>query len=380
MPPKLPPPSLLSPLPSLPLPRQCICQTRSFSHTRRQETQAREQLFSWLHGPGKVFEKPLPNSTNYLSAYSKTGQLLRATQARAKQADAEPEKPESDDLTPEEAEIKKRDAWLKKAAEDVDAEMGKGRVPKESMEDLRPFPLNWEFVSQPVLSEELRDAIYRRVAEEGGSVRAASVEFGVSMERVGAVVRLKAMERQWVQQHKPLAAPYSRAVLSMLPTTPYDPGHPVHHESINDLPVHPATTQQIFHPTAESRPFTRRDAARVFRQGLRPADQRIPHPELVEIEKAAQSGRLNRPQRDDLMRTVMERESLVQKLKEADEAAREQRRVKVISRPRHDFKVENVSVEAVGKTGRKRAGVGWRYGMPLEDRKRGQVRIPTRVD
>ena len=56
----------------------------------------------------------------------------------------------------------------------------------------------------------------------------------------------------------------------MLPKTHYDKDIPTIHESINDLPVHPATTQQIFHPTSESRVFTRADAARVFEPTLLP--------------------------------------------------------------------------------------------------------------
>ena len=50
----------------------------------------------------------------------------------------------------------------------------------------------------------------------------------------------------------------------MLPQTPHRPGSkkPVMHESINDLPVHPWTRRQVFHPTSESRAFAREDAAR----------------------------------------------------------------------------------------------------------------------
>lgn len=74
------------------------------------------------------------------------------------------------------------------------------KLPPETAEDLRPFPLNQWFRSQPVLSEELREAIYKRVQKEGATVSLASVEFGVSNERVGAVVRLKQMEKEWVAQ------------------------------------------------------------------------------------------------------------------------------------------------------------------------------------
>jgi hypothetical protein len=74
------------------------------------------------------------------------------------------------------------------------------KLPPETAEDLRPFPLNQYFRSQPVLSEDLREAIYRRVKKDGATVSLASVEFGVSNERVGAVVRLKQMEKEWIAQ------------------------------------------------------------------------------------------------------------------------------------------------------------------------------------
>lgn len=74
------------------------------------------------------------------------------------------------------------------------------KLPEESAEDLQPFPANRFFRSQPVLSEELREAIYQFVVKEGKTVPLASITFGVSNERVGAVVRLKQMEKQWIAQ------------------------------------------------------------------------------------------------------------------------------------------------------------------------------------
>ena len=87
--------------------------------------------------------------------------------------------------------------------------------------------------------------------------------------------------------------PYSKAVLKMLPTTPHidqslpkNKGRrPIVHEPINDLPVHPATRQQLFVPVAESRQFTRVDAGKAFDDKLLPADARIPHPELVDAAR-----------------------------------------------------------------------------------------------
>ena len=85
--------------------------------------------------------------------------------------------------------------------------------------------------------------------------------------------------------------------MEMLPTTEYAANEaPKPHESINDLPAHPATMQQIFYPTSESRAFTRVDAGRVFDENLLPADGRIPHPELIELERERAEG-IPRPER-----------------------------------------------------------------------------------
>lgn len=149
------------------------------------------------------------------------------------------------------------------------------------------------------------------------------------------------------------------------------------HEPINDLPVHPATTQQIFHPVAESRAFTRADAGRAFHPNLLSADERIPHPEMIEIEKfkatEPSTWRLKEFQ-DDL--DTKERESAARYL---ERKKKREQNIQVYQGQKYDFKFQDVSVEAVGNDGRARAGVGWRYGMPHEDRKPGQVKIPTHI-
>ena len=156
----------------------------------------------------------------------------------------------------------------------------------------------------------------------------------------------------------------------MLPQTPLAIERPVVHESINDLPVHSYTTQQIFWPTSESRKFTRVDAGKVFSPTLLPADLRIPHPEMV--EKRSNEAHKRRATRLQLEEAIAKR-AMEQKLDEV-------KRTRVVEGGRWDFKFKDVSVQWVGKDGRSRKGVGWRYGMPHEDRKRGQIKIPTSVD
>lgn len=172
----------------------------------------------------------------------------------------------------------------------------------------------------------------------------------------------------------------------MLPTTPYiDPSkpenkgkRPINHEPINDLIVHPATRQQLFVPVAESRQFTRVDAGKAFQNDLLPADERIPHPELVLAERDRAAG-LSMQERQRLAVERFEAEQAKKAEKEAAKQA-ELRNLMKIPKRRWDFVVQDISVEKAGKDGRGPNGVGWRYGFPYEDRKKGQVKIPTFVE
>lgn len=331
---------------------------RHFSQTScLKVTLRRRKFYEWLNGPGRQLREPIPDSTNYLGAYDKYGNLVRAGPG-----------------------------WRRDGTGKIATETKTGKLPPETAEDLRPFPLNQYFRSQSVLSEDLREAIYKRVMKDGATVSLASVEFGVSNERVGAVVRLKQMEKEWVAQGKKLAIPYSKAVLSMLPKTPYiDPSLPQNkgkrpppHESINDLPVHPATRQQLFVPVAESRRFTRADAGKAFDNNLLPADARIPHPELVHAEREILLG-LTFEERKRLAEERLEKEE-ERKKKESRKKEEELRSMKVVPKRRWDFVFQNISVESAGRDGRGREAVGWRYGVPHQDRKRGIPKIPTRVE
>lgn len=73
-------------------------------------------------------------------------------------------------------------------------------LPYESRSDLRPYPGNNYFVSEKVLCEELRERVYNRVVEQKQSVSTVSAALGIEMRRVGAVVRLKAVEKEWIRE------------------------------------------------------------------------------------------------------------------------------------------------------------------------------------
>ena len=178
---------------------------------------------------------------------------------------------------------------------------------------------------------------------------------------------------------KPLATPYAKAIQSMLPQTPYTPHDPQNHESINDLPVHRATELQVFHPVSESRHFTRRDAGKVFDRKLLPAEDRIPHTELVQLEKWRFEG-IERGERLAMQREANMREQEKRKEAESRRKAREETEVTRAETGRSIFRFQEIKVESVGRDGRDKRGVGARYGDPHKDRKKGQIKIPTRVD
>ncbi|KAF3480085.1 uncharacterized protein GIQ15_05432 [Arthroderma uncinatum] len=386
--------SISSPCRSLP-------QSRAFSSTPRVQAgpSLRQELIWWLKGPGSVFRNPLPGSTNYVSAYDDKGVLRRERHRRFEGEDAE-EKNEGEN-------------------EDED-------ISAERMEDLRPFPLNQTFHSQSVLSEELRNEIYEQVVTKGNSVRHVSVSFGIDMRRIGAVVRLVELEKRMRSEKKPLALPYARAIHQMVPLTPLAEKGELQrrHEPINDLPVHKLTDPQIFYPVSESRRFTRVDAARVFsaapevtedkrdvpgntpeaiakitqaphniervgkganeQQVLQPADVRIPHPHLVAFEHDViefPSETRKRSQRyNDRLKAEMEKETLRKEKKKAREAAQLTRVQPENGRFEFRFRDVVVSRETTGLDGRGVKGVGRRYGVPHADRRRGEVKIPTKVE
>ena len=162
----------------------------------------------------------------------------------------------------------------------------------------------------------------------------------------------------------------------MLPQTPFM-NPPKYHEPINDLPVHRATVHQLFHPVSESRHFTRVDAGRAFDAGLLPADERINHPQLIAIEKAQLSGRIA----EDSIKAEWEKAEAADAAQVADIARRKRSwedATKTISTERWDFKFQDVRVDTES-VGRHVSGIGQRYGVPPQDRKKGQVKIPTRV-
>jgi len=150
-------------------------------------------------------------------------------------------------------------------------------------------------------------------------------------------------------------------------------------ESINDIHVHSYTMQQLFVPASESREFTRADAAKAFGDRILPPDAKMRIPELVEMEKNIQGGMTRQEARDEFVRAASESEKAYAGKQQARMQAAEDRKVRVDT-GRFEFRFEKINAEDVGPTGRSRRGVGWRYGVPFMDRKRGLIKIPTSVE
>lgn len=227
------------------------------------------------------------------------------------------------------------------------------------------------------------------------------------------------------KQKKPLARPFARAVQQMLPTTQLakEGERQMRHESINDLPVHHLTRAQIFYPVSESRQFNRADAGRVFsgapallakdrdkpinspeainkvthnynnieylgrgdsaEQVLLPADVRIPHPHLV----ASEYDKIHLDE-EEIEKTppfekhVEAADKAQKKRKERRKQKYEQSMTRVEPEgSRYEFRFRDavVTQQTTGQTGRGTKAPGRRYGVPTSDRKRGQVKIPTKV-
>ena len=174
-----------------------------------------------------------------------------------------------------------------------------------------------------------------------------------------------------------MALPYARAVSSMVPQAYISANKPL--EPINEIHVHSLTMQQLFLPTSESRQFTREDAAKAFGDKMLPADKRVPHPELIQLEKDILQGM---PQKDAMKlfnEAALKSETTLAN-REQERREKEERRKTRVDTGRFEFRFENINVDDAGRDGRSRKGTGWRYGMPFYDRRRGEVKIPTKVE
>ncbi len=155
------------------------------------------------------------------------------------------------------------------------------------------------------------------------------------------------------------------------------------HEPTGDIHVHSRTMQQIFLPTSESRHFTRSDAAKAFGDSILPADKIVQIPELIGYQRNLAAGKFgDREEHRQAFR------SFRKEARKSEAALAERQAAKVreaegskvrVQGERCEFRFTQINADNVGAGGRSRDAVGWKYGVPHFDRKKGQVKIPTRV-
>jgi DNA-binding GntR family transcriptional regulator len=170
--------------------------------------------------------------------------------------------------------------------------------------------------------------------------------------------------------------------MKMLPKTAFTEGaENTPHEPINEIHVHKLTMQQLFVPVSESRHFTRDDAAKAFHEKMLSADKRSPQPELIQVEREVHqsNGTVSRDDRLEVWKEEMQKQEAEIAEKLAKKDAEEAKKTTRVKTDRFEFRFKEVSADDVGVDGKSRDGTGWRYGVPHEDRKRGQVKIPTSV-
>ncbi|KAK4188987.1 eukaryotic mitochondrial regulator protein-domain-containing protein [Podospora australis] len=243
----------------------------------------------------------------------------------------------------------------------------------------QPFPLNEHFISEPVLSDDARQRIWDAVMVDGLPLKAVSAQFSVDVRRIAAVLRLlKIQKRQEATGSPFIARPYAKTIMKMLPRAHLVRGEQPF-EPINEIHVHSFTTQQIFEPVSETRQFTRADAAKAFGEHILPPDVKLRIPELIDLQKAIQKGVDPAQAEQDFIDKVADHERRFARRQQSLQRKEADNKIHFQAK-RCEFRFEKINVDTVGKDGRARGGVGWRYGVPHNDRRRGLIKIPTSVE
>lgn len=178
-------------------------QTHEFQASRQLDTRLRRNMFAWLNGPGRKLRDPFPGSTNYLGAYDKFGVRRSGRRGQKEQSEdneQDKEQEEGEENDPDEVTNEAQEQQTSKKADPVGEKHFQPNGDPSKIRELKVYPLNQYFISQPVLSEQLRDKIYQDVVEKGSTVAQASITWQIDMRRVAAVVRLKAVEKQWIAE------------------------------------------------------------------------------------------------------------------------------------------------------------------------------------
>lgn len=168
--------------------------------------------------------------------------------------------------------------------------------------------------------------------------------------------------------------------MKMLPQTVLGGPDQKPHESINDVYVHSYTTQQLFVPVSESREFTREDAAKAFGDHILPVDKKMRVPELIEFQKDLLKDMPLQQANKKFLEATAASEAKIAEREAKRRKAVEDAITRVVTKRGVEFRFQEYNAENVGHDGRDRNAVGWRYGVPFHDRKRSQIKIPTKVE
>ncbi|KAJ3413650.1 hypothetical protein HDV05_007718 [Chytridiales sp. JEL 0842] len=84
--------------------------------------------------------------------------------------------------------------------------------------DNRPFPMNPYFQPTPPLSDSVKDEIYQLYMEKPAEMTPLNLakKFGISIIRVQAILRLKALEKKYEETNKPLQVHLNREMERLL--------------------------------------------------------------------------------------------------------------------------------------------------------------------
>lgn len=133
-------------------------------------TQLRRKALEWVANEEPKYREVTPGKPNYLTLHTNDGLNARMDAQRALDRDAE-----------------------------LETGHRPGHHDTKTKANHRPFPLNPYYVSQSILDDKFKESVWTSVMVDGMSVRDTSVKMGIDMRRVGAIVRMKEIEKEWMR-------------------------------------------------------------------------------------------------------------------------------------------------------------------------------------
>ncbi|EDO17391.1 hypothetical protein Kpol_1060p47 [Vanderwaltozyma polyspora DSM 70294] len=138
---------------------------------------------------------------------------------------------------------------------------------------LQPFPENPHCVTNYIISDELKQKIYKEITNQGSSTQQVAQKYGLKIPRIEAIVKLNEIERSWESENKinKDLRNMSTTLYNMFPL--FEPSIDAKRENLSEIPVPPSALKSRFLTIAESQPFGPIDAAKVLE--LEPASDTL---------------------------------------------------------------------------------------------------------